>query len=150
MATTKTKNQDTSKPNPSPPSGFDIQIAEAETDGWWRIEEGSVVTGRLLGLYPMRSSGREYYQVKLSQPCKANVGKGSDAEVKTLKAGQVIGFDERSGMKGLRKYAESDGVFDIWILAKEKKDIGGGQTWWQFDIRGKTVKSPSTPIDLPF
>jgi hypothetical protein len=117
--------------------------------GWWAIDEGSWLYGRLRGRYTMAGGQRAYYQLqvlKASPGCNMVVGKGEEAEEVPIEPGMVVNFDERKSVAALAPHAESDGVFNVFIRALEKVKLDNGNTWWRIQIKAQAVKPPSKPI----
>lgn len=130
------------------PDGF-TAVTPDETDRIWvKPEEGTVIHGRLVGRFARRDANGAYYQVRLSgeYPCRGITGTGDDQKVIDCSKGQVVNVDERSAMAELQKYADSDGVFDVFIAFLEKSKIQGGRTWWRIQCAAKQLKAPSKPI----
>lgn len=138
----------------APPRGFDTAVATRQADGWWATAKGRIVCGRLLGRQEMkrRATNKKgaYYVIELYHKAHAVQGRGDEAETVVLDKGKIINVGERTQLEGLRIYADSDGVYDVWIKALGKQDIADGQTMWDFETNIKTIKSPSKMDDIPF
>lgn len=144
--------------------GFkDVQPDKA--DGWFQPAAGAFILGRLLGRFVMASRAgskrkpRAFYQIKVKQagapksPKNPNgdvymvSGKGDDAETLPVQRGNTIAMDERKALEILAGYADSDGVFDVFVRTVEKIDVAGGeQTFWRCEVRMKQLRAPSHPI----
>ena len=126
------------------PEGFDSITPDKPS--WWNIKTGGTIQGRLMGRFTGRNG--PYYQIRLSANMEVPSieGKGEAAIEKILMEGDTVSLGERSGLKILAPYAESDGIFDVFIKALEKVPLDGGQTWWRFKVATRTIKASSHPI----
>lgn len=164
MAKAAAKPEETKEDNqnsgPVIPSGFKSVTAESGVP-WLQKEEGLVITGRLLGRFIRRSDrGGAFYQVRLAQgPLPGQTGSKRKGDLKAVEvpAGKTIAFDEMKALEDLACYADSDGVYDVWIHLKGKVDLPNGNTFWDTDIHVKQLQPPSHPIvknngadDVPF
>lgn len=125
------------------PDGFDIMAGRELADGWAKKEKGNVIQGRLLGRFTM-GEDRSFYQIKLDKPTKAIAGRGDETQEVTLEAGKLVNVDESKAMEDLRKYAESGGVYDVWIMYGDKQKTPDGGSFWPIvnGPRAKQVKAP--------
>jgi hypothetical protein len=137
-------------------------VAPDKADGWFQPAPGAYVLGRLLGRFTMtggRKKPRAFYQIrvkqcgapKTSQNPNGDVfmvsGKGDDATTLPIQKGATLAMDERKAFEILAGYADSDGVFDVFVRFIEKVDVAGGeQTFWRCEIRTKQLKAPKHPI----
>ncbi len=150
-------------------------VSPDRADGWFQPAPGAYILGRLLGRFVMagnRRKPRAFYQVKVKQAgapkTKDNPsgqvfmvsGKGEESTVLPVLRGSTLALDERKALEVLSTYAESDGVFDVYIKMLEKVDLAGGeQTFWRCEIRAKALRPPTRPFrssstrdddDIPF
>lgn len=143
------------------PAGF-TPVTSTDARGWWRPEPGVPIMGRLIGRFTM-SNGRAFYQVKIAaevENVSIIVGRSNDAKVETAEPGDIVNFDERKAIESLRPYAESDGIYDVWLMPGEKITLPNSNTFWPIDVAQKQLRAPSVPIsaspkevadnDLPF
>jgi hypothetical protein len=131
--------------------------------GWKQIDSeqaafavkrpGAIVMGRLIGRFERRQQNKPgnagFYQVRLSHAAYGVIGskvKGTQ-EVVLVPPGQLISVDEIQTLKELRKYAQSDGEYDVWIKYVGKERTGTGNTFWRATKVVRCVTPPSTPID---
>jgi hypothetical protein len=138
-------------------------LAPDRADGWMQPAAGAYVLGRLLGRFVMAKAGRKkqraFYQVKVKKcgapKTKDNPageiymvsGKGDDSTTLPVQKGVTLAIDERKAIESLAPYAESDGVFDVFIQMIEKIEVAGGeQTFWRCNVRTKQLKAPSHPV----
>ncbi len=151
----KTKNEKETTVNSQPdiggdsslPTGFNAVTPQGEGNrAWFKCEVGAVCQGRLIGRFQRKDSKGAYYQIKLSQTCKAVQGKGDASKTIELEPGDIINVDERSAISSLQPYADSDGIFDVYIQALEKIKLDGGKTFWRMNAGEKQLKAPTHPI----
>lgn len=141
------------------PEGFTINVGRERGEGWVKKEEGNEVMARIVGRYTynLRGKKRAYYQLKLLKPCTIEVedpdyaGDGDDDDIPrvTVKAeeGALVNCDETAKLAELETFTKNGGVYDVWFVFKDKKDIGGGQSMW--DMIGPRVRVVSKPSELP-
>lgn len=150
MASAQTEKKNTSKPAQAaptpaaasamePPEGFE-RIGLPSIDGWYEPAGGKPVYGKLLGEFKItqfrKQRGSE--EPKKEERWVAVVGLGAETSAKmnqaeiTLAKGQVCGVGIRAKLADLLKYAPGTVV---WLKPTTKKDIGNGQTMWEFDLR---------------
>ncbi len=139
------------------PSNFNLVTPIEGASQWWKPEVGAILYGRLLGRFA-RKDGTDgaYFQVRVEKythanlpPVKAITGKGDEAKTIIVDVGGVVNVDERSAIKPLAGYANSDGVFNALIHVLEKAQISGGRTYWRMEARTEQLKAPTTPIVQP-
>lgn len=146
-APAKTEEKTTAKKGVSeefggePPKGFE-QVGNPDIDGWWTAKVGLVFTGEICGFLTIenkRKDGtRDVVLVRLSKPTLAIV----DEEEVRLEAGKVLAVGVSYKLRDMLSYVEHKG--QVWAKALEKKDIGGSQSMWQYDLRvqGKKAAPP--------
>lgn len=128
-----------------PPPGFE-PVSAARGVPWYDPETLEVVSGELVGRFTRRDSERAYYHVRVDTPCtgyqKPEGGKRGDREEVQVDVGQLISVDERTALEDLAPLAKDETKrYQVWIKAKEKVDIGGGKTFWSFDIFKRVIIS---------
>lgn len=150
----------TTAPAAAPPKGFE-EITIPEIDAWYNPREGVVFTGQIVHYIEISDPKpdrpkRPVVLVKLSEPtdCGVKAGDKSGKPVQ-LAAGQCLAVSIRYRLNDLLNYVEHKG--ECWVQAIDKKDIGRGQTMWNFRVatRGKKAPPPApaaakTQDDLPF
>jgi hypothetical protein len=137
------------------PDGFDINANLQRGDGWAVKEAGLIVLGRLVGKSDFKGGDgkpRVLYQVRLSKAVKAIIGSGDDAAEGELQPGQLCNVDGSAALAELDKYCNNGGVYDVYVKYLEKRPIGGGQTYWDANVKLKQIKAPSRRgnDDVPF
>lgn len=143
---------------PQAPEGFGINVGRDRGDGWAHKEEGNKIQGRLLGRHTYKGANgkqRAYYQVKLSEPCKALIEDPNAAEgdeeaervVVTLDAGKIVNVDESVKLADLADFTKNGGTYDIWFVYGTKEAIGNGQSMW--NVFGPRLAVVSKPDELP-
>ena len=135
MAPKDTKTQ--SAETPKPPKGWS-KVSADDCLNFFKPAPGAVITGTLLGLYERKGEQEgQYFQIKLTEECTSCVvptGNGKDFEPGTCKAGDIVNLDYRASLDKLAQYAtDTPGVYDIWVLCKDKIKIKGNRTFWKMD-----------------
>lgn len=148
--------------------GF-VDLQPDRADGWFQPTPGAAIIGRLLGRFEMarvaRKKVRAFYQIKVKKAWSPKSdrnpngevfmvsGKGDESVTLPVTKGTILAMDERKALELMAPYAEAvqvnGGVFDVFILHKEKIDIAGGeQSFWRCNVRVKQLKAPSHPVRL--
>lgn len=147
----------------SVPEGFNVKVGREDGDGWAKKEAGNTIQGRLMGRFTFRGSDgdeRAFYQVQLTNPCKATRQmEEDDADGKrkyeelTLAAGSVVNIDEVAKLQDLREKCDDGGIYDVWLKFLGKKQRrGSNNTPWNFEGPYlKVIQAPARRRDeAPF
>lgn len=155
MTNAKGKTSNSSKPVSDAPEGFEpVSVSGKQT--WWKPEKGKTLQGVLIGRFQRKGKSAKgfFYQAKLTVGCAAirREDDGDDMEIIHCEPGDIVCFDEKSGLSDLKALCEDGGQYEIWIKAIDKIPLDGGQTFWKFDVRKKTLKrAPKVDdSDIPF
>lgn len=143
------------------PEGFEVVTpVDSGNRCWLEKAPGVTVIGQLLGRFERKGTDKDktsfYYQVKITGfakdkdgsviPIKAVKGNGKDKETIVLIVGDVVNIDEISAISDLQKYADSDGVYSVFLQFIDKVGIQGGRSFWRVNVGAKTLKTPSMPL----
>jgi hypothetical protein len=163
MATQGSKNKDKNKPadeepdddagegggedgagaadDDGPPAGYGHVTPQQGRQNWWVIKPGAVVQGRLLGAFDRKGkdAGKKFLQLRLAKSSKAVIKGGEEV---TVPVNGTINLDVKKGLQDVVALAADGGVYDLWIKAVEKVDIGDNKTFWRYDVRKKVIKAP--------
>jgi hypothetical protein len=128
------------------PKGF--KEAQWDIDGWYSpelaLENKQAVIGTIVKTIMVRGRGadRMCHLCQLDQPILAMLSKDEDPI--ELEAGSILGIGERAKLEVLREVTGTDAK--VFIYPKGKKDIGGGNDMWVFQvgINGKKREKPIT------
>lgn len=129
------------------PEGFKSARAD-RAEYFSKPFDGLVIRGLLLGRYPKR--GRYpgfYYQIRAFEEvsgCEHKIGPNEYVKNSVCPPGAVVSIDERGGLKCLERHA--DGTREVYIACGEKRDIGDGQTAWDFEVGLKPFNSDDVPF----
>lgn len=141
------------------PKGLE-ETGNPEIHGWWNPEPGLTFHGKLVGSFKIEDTKnrrmRDVVIVKLLKPAKAadTDEKGLDGKRKgvRLEVGQNLAVSVSYRLLDVLSYVEHHG--EVWAKALEKKDIGHGQSMWQYDLRVRGQRStpvaPTSTEDAPF
>lgn len=116
----------------APPEGFDVSIGRPDIDGWWNIQQGQPIVGRIIGGFLFDDKDGNENRVVVVKTVKPVMG-GTQADSKELPAGSQVGVSLRAGLADLGFYVTTRAA--VWILPKEKVNIGQGRSTWKFDVR---------------
>ncbi len=148
------KNQASAEPNPAPaPTGTDPfadcydaeppkglkEVGNPDIDGWWQPKAGLVFQGTVVGWFRITDKNqkeRSIVIVRLAKPTAAIL----DKQPIRLEAGKHLAVGISYRLQELLSYIENHG--EVWARALEKKDIGGGHSMWQYDLRARGTKAP--------
>lgn len=147
-----TKKTEEAKPDiPRSPdlSGFS-DVTPSKGNGWLQAKEGVWVLGKLLGRFQMKAQDddkpRGYYQIGVRAHSDGAIivaGKGDEAHDVTLERGMTINVDERKALEDLADFANTDGVYEVYMQFGAIQKLGGKRTFWPCNIKIKTLRQPT-------
>lgn len=142
-ASSKSASKEETKKSKAPTGEGWNDETEADIEGWFKPEEGATIMGKLVGYIQIadkkKKEARDVAIIELAEDCEFCV---VDKKKTTLKKGQCVGVGLRAKISGVVLYKFGSGIY---IEATEKIDIGGGQTMWKFEWKGKGEKHEKKP-----
>jgi len=116
------------------------KIGTPDIEGFWVCEIGNPLVGRIRGWFSIFDRKTDRYRdvivVETARECRVTVNK----EPRLAPKGSIVGLGVRYKLRDLMGYVDSEAA--ISVNPTGKKDIGGGQSMWIFDMRAKGTKGP--------
>lgn len=137
----------TAPPEDEPPSGGGWDdVVTPDADGWFKVQEGAIITGRIIGRMKLRQDGatRDVLLVKVTRPTWAELPRSGGMQ--EFPAGSIIALGIRHRLKKLLFYVKHKGL--IWVRADNQKKLRGRHTLWEFTVKAKGQMARPDPIDL--
>ncbi len=117
-------------------------LGAPEIQGWFSPEPGLVFCGQILSSFMTRdvkkNTERDVLIIRLAKPTKAKDADDTERSV-LLGEGAILGVSVTHKLQDLLSYVEHQGW--VWVKALRKKDIGGGQQMWLYDVRVKGTRA---------
>jgi len=134
-----------------PPAGYRRRSSVSDAS-WVAQQQGNICNGKILGRHAMQQTPvRYYYQIELLKPCKVRVGRGEDAEIEEVPAGEVVNLNETYQIAVLKEIEIPEilagAEYNVWAEFKNKIKVANGtRTMWNVDVSSVQVKPPTREV----
>lgn len=119
--------------------------------GFYVPKSGEKILGKVVAYRQNKKNQNNYYLIQLIKPCKAlsvDEDERTEGKMLDLKSGEILWLNETAGLRELRYYVGNE--VPMYVFPEEKKDIGGGKTFWAYDVRvppGTRKGQAANPLD---
>jgi hypothetical protein len=135
------------------PDGF-RRVGSVANAGWYNQKKiGNVCQGVIENMYERKdelskTGMSKFFQVKLSQDCEVRMGRGEDAAVSVVKAGEYANVNYGPKTRELEKLIPQilqGAEFEVYIVVLgEKIKLGGGKAMHNIDVLVKQTKAAAS------
>jgi hypothetical protein len=132
------------------PEGF-RRVGSVANAGWYNQKKiGNVCQGKLENMYERKddlspTGMSKFFQVQVTQDCEVRDGRGEDAKVVSVKAGEYVNVNHGPKTKELEKYIPQilqGAEFEVYIVVLgDKIKLKGGKSMHNIDVMVKQTKA---------
>lgn len=146
----KNSNVPTVAPTFARPEGF-RRLGSVANAGWFNQKlVGNTLYGVLEGMYERKddlnpAKKSNFFQLRLLAPCEVREGRGPDAKVITVQAGEYVNLNYGPKSKDLEKLIpeiHQGAEYEVYaVVMGEKINLAGGRSMHNLDVQVKLTKA---------